>query len=532
MKSKKKVVCIVLLLIILIAGITFAALYFFTDIFKTPEELFYKYIGKVAKSENEFSYQDLLDELKDVQTKSYKGKTSFGIEKIESKSKSSYLIPNNQSAAINAISNVKINMETNANPSAKKATYNIGLAYGNNNITDIKFTQNGDLYGIKSDLLDDKYIAVENNNLKDLFKKLGIDTTSIPDKIEPLDIYKLLYVSKEDQDKISNTYKDLLKKSISSDKFKKTENVVQKVNGVDKTTNVYTLSLTSNDIMNVVKEMVETLKNDDTTLDLFVEKFNQIVDVASMGTTSLNNKFSNGLIKDTNNIKINKQQIVALLNQLSQQLQSTMSYSSTMSISFDIKVFVADGQTVRIELSTMGQTICAMDFYTENEYKNIDMYYLDMKSLTSSYSLGRVQPQLVKVFSYAYKMTKNGDEKRVEGTMTNYLEKEYSFTFDVTAKGKNETHSKIGMDIEGYSIVYVVDSNVEFTDDVQVDEMNSQNANILNDMTKTEIEALVTKIQNNFSTIANGLGIKNITSLNKTTTLPTTSPMLTSPFQF
>lgn len=535
MKSKKKVIGIVVLLIILIAGTTFAALYFFTDIFKTPEDLFYKYMGKVAKSENEYSYQDLLDELKDLQTKSYKGKATFGIEKIEQKNKSSYLIPNNQSAALGAISNVKINMEANVNPNAKKATYNIGLAYGNNNITDVKFTQDGDLYGVKSDLLDSKYIAVENNNLKDLFKKLGASTASIPDKIETVDIYNLLYVSKENQDKISKTYKDLLKKTISSDKFTKKENVVQKINGVDKNTNIYTLSLTTNDLMNIVKDIVDTLKDDDATLDILVEKFNQIVDLSSMTTNSGNNKFSSSLINSVSNTKITKQQLVTVLNQLSQQLQSTMS-RSTMSVTFDINVYVADGETVKIDFSTMGQTLFAMEFYTENEYQNIDMYY--MKALTrsySSYSLSSVQPELVKVMKYTYKMTKNGDEKRIEGSMTNYMEEESTFTFDVTEKGKNEVHGKMGMDINGYSIVYVVDSTIEFTDDVQTDELNSQNAYILNDMTKTEIETLVNKIQTNFSTIANSLGLKTSMPVNTTTTttsVPTTNSFVTSPFQF
>ena len=57
MKSKKKIVVIIVTIILLITGATFAYLYFYTDMLKTPEELFYKYVGKVLPMKENQNYQ-------------------------------------------------------------------------------------------------------------------------------------------------------------------------------------------------------------------------------------------------------------------------------------------------------------------------------------------------------------------------------------------------------------------------------------------------------------------------------------------
>ena len=51
-------------------------------------------------------------------------------------------------------------------------------------IIPISYRQSSQLYGLQSKYIGSKYIAVENNNLKDLAEKLGIDSSEIPDKIE------------------------------------------------------------------------------------------------------------------------------------------------------------------------------------------------------------------------------------------------------------------------------------------------------------------------------------------------------------
>ena len=79
--------------------------------------------------------------------------------------------------------------------------------------------KNADIYAVQSDMLNDKYIAVENNNLKELAQKLGMDEENIPDRIEQVNAYDLLYVSKEDRKEISNKYKEVINDKINKNNY-------------------------------------------------------------------------------------------------------------------------------------------------------------------------------------------------------------------------------------------------------------------------------------------------------------------------
>ncbi len=47
-------IAIITLMIILVIGIAFSCLYFFTDIFKSNKELFFKYTAQIVEQENGF----------------------------------------------------------------------------------------------------------------------------------------------------------------------------------------------------------------------------------------------------------------------------------------------------------------------------------------------------------------------------------------------------------------------------------------------------------------------------------------------
>ena len=79
MKKIKKI-AIIFAIILLIGATAFAAVYYFTDIFKTPQEAFYSYIDKAAKIDKSNSYEELLEKLKVAKEKSYKSETTLGIE--------------------------------------------------------------------------------------------------------------------------------------------------------------------------------------------------------------------------------------------------------------------------------------------------------------------------------------------------------------------------------------------------------------------------------------------------------------------
>lgn len=492
MKLKKKNIAIIIALIIVIAGGIFAYLYFCTDMFKTPEDLFYEYIGKAAKTEEKYDYQDFLEELRKTQTKSFEGKATVGIE-LDSKKSSD----KNQQATYALVNGLKLNLETKSNPNEKKEEYNIGIEYNGADITEIGLVKDDEIYGVKSEFLDDKYVAVENNNLKDLMRKLGASTTGIPDKIEPLDMYELLYISKEDQDKIVNTYKDILKNSIPSENYKKVENVIQKVNGVDTNTTVYALSINEKEFYNIMLKVLETAKNDDLTLNLIVDKVNSYID--SMPSLQTYQTYSN------KTINLTKEDLTDAIEDLIEELNDELENADESSTA-EIVVYVSDGKTVRIETKVDNEIASAIDFYTENDKEHIVLYARENNySKYSSYSYrNTTSSELSKVMEIEYKTSKNQDEENAEIALIIYDDEEEvsKITFEGTTKGKvgegqNQNSYKFKVETDELSVGFTIDSEIEYTDSVEIEGLNSKNSTILNDMSRTELNKFFENVSKN-----------------------------------
>ena len=546
--SKKKIAIISIVTVLIIAGVVFAYLYFCTDMFKPTQELFYEYVGKAATTEGNYSYQDMLDDLKTSQTRSYTSKSTIGIELND---KSGSLSSVKSQAAFDILKNVKFNLETKANPQDKKASYSLGVEYGNNKITGLNLVKANDLYGIKSDLLDEKYIALENNNLKEFVKKLGGDASTIPNKIEEIDLYDLLYISKENQDKIKNTYKNVIKDSIPSSNYTKLDNVKKTINGQEQNVNGYSLKISAQDLTNVLNNFVNTAKDDDTTLDLLVEKINKIIDTPlvkqSLETYQemANRRPVNSILGNSSSIyakqkevtipKITKESLKQLLEQLTNQLKASTSLNANMNNAqvLEFVVYESNRKTVRIEMNLVGQTMMAVDFYEENG-NNHAVLYIPQATSSSFYSY-TPSISLVKLMDIEYNVKRSGNEKKAYMGMTlfNGNTQVAKISFDTTLNGKvgegvNNSTTKLSIDTAQIGININMDSQIEYTDNVEIEEINSSNATILNNMSKAEIEAYFKKIETNLQKAVSNMSAPS--SILNTTTAPTsTTPTTTEP---
>lgn len=65
MKNKKLLIIPIILIILLLIGAgVFAFFYFATDTFKSPKQLFFKYVGKTFETSEKFDYDKFLEEYK------------------------------------------------------------------------------------------------------------------------------------------------------------------------------------------------------------------------------------------------------------------------------------------------------------------------------------------------------------------------------------------------------------------------------------------------------------------------------------
>lgn len=546
MKFTKKKIAIIIASVIVVAVGVFACLYFFTDMFKSTEELFYEYVGKSAQTEGNYTYQDMLDEIKNAQTKSY---TSNSTITMELKDKGTGLSSAKNQASYDALKNLKLSVETKSNPSANKASYNVGVLYDDKKITDFKFTKTNDLYGIKSDLLDSNYIAIENKNLRDFASKFGAYTAALPDKIEGIDLYDLLYISKEDQDKLSNTYKNVLKESIPSSNYSKLENVKKTINGTEQNLTGYSLKLSDQDMTNILTNLLNKTKDDDTLLNIIVEKTNKLMETQPI-KTSLESYQQMASMKDspysstksiyakTQNItipKLTKETIQQGIEQVVSQLQAQTNETTSNLQLLEIVVYASNGKTARMELNIAGKTTFAVDYYEANG-NNHAVVYAAQKKESGYYSYSYTM-DLVKLMEIEYNVKQNGDEKKLNMGMTIFKDDEQvaKISFDITENGKvgsgtNTQFTKMTVENAKFDMILNMDTKIEYTDNVEVEEINSSNAKILNNMSKDEIKAYFNNISKNLEGLIPNMPT-NILNTTNVVSPSTTIPTISNPFE-
>lgn len=222
MKNKKLLVIPIILIILLVLGAGASAIiYFQTDLFKSPKQLFFKYLGKSVDFDKEFDYDKFLAEYKEKTEKSYtsNGEITASLNYDESENDLSNYNNSLNSTALNStkynttsskvskqaeeiltsikdsLNNAKIQYSEESIPTKQKYHMSIKPIYKDTEITNLELLSSGDNYGIKCTDLYDKYIYIENNNLKAFASKLGLNSTmtgykkSRPMKNPPISYY-------------------------------------------------------------------------------------------------------------------------------------------------------------------------------------------------------------------------------------------------------------------------------------------------------------------------------------------------------
>lgn len=268
---KKKIILIVVAVIIIIAAML-GILYLTTDLFKTPEQLFYKHFAQNSNLLGNTSYTQAVEEMKKNQESSYSvsGDITMKLETSDTDSEE----------VTKALEKTKINYAIKNVGAEQKTQTNMTFRYDNQDILAIDFLKNKEQYGIKIADAYEKYISVENNNLKEMFTKLGMDATDVPDKIELLDVYEFLKVDKNTLKHINDRYMKVLKENIPAECYQVEKNVTILADSKEISANAYQLVLSEEQVKNAAIALLESLKEDETTLNLIVEKYNKAAQIS------------------------------------------------------------------------------------------------------------------------------------------------------------------------------------------------------------------------------------------------------------
>lgn len=483
--NKSKLVIIVSAIVIIAVAIIIGLILFLTtDMFKGNQEMFFKYA--IQNSEileiigNNNNYSEALGQSKYTTN----GEITFN------------LISNDPEIANQTIParNFKVSYTAKTDNISKRASSETTIKYLTRDLFTLKYIKNDDTYAIKSDEVINKYLAFENNNLKELVKKFGVeDVTSVPDKIENIDFKELLYISEQDKETILQKYVQVINSQIPKTAYTKRKNVNITVKDNQVTANAYTMKLTSEQVTNLKRSILETLINDDFTLDILLSKANMLsmnIDVNTLKTNI--QEIINNLEESSNNGDV---QITVY--ESNKELVRTEYSDSNGNITIDFTksgnakaILITNDYEIVKENETIENTNTIDDGFTsiedlnnntvDNNTDNIDNSFNSSINTDSSIKLKTIEiakeekdnnTEQVVIF------TANVDDKIVKIAVQSKTNNDLS-----NGTIENKVIMNLNISDETYFTTNVTQS-INIANDVDVEELNGTNSAKVNDFT-------------------------------------------------
>ena len=267
MKKKGLIITIIVLVVLLVlAGGAFAYIYFGTDLLLSERQGFEKYAIQLVVGENKFISSNLESYFNRKETTPYTtdGSISATTMLIGDAASTNSTEVQKLVDILRFSDQASISFEGKVDNANKKFEQNISINYSDAVKFPFTYRVDGDIYGIQSDEIGATFIAIDNNNLPELFQNLGAtDVTGIPNKLESTELQSANFTD-EERAHILNTYILPIYNGITDDKFSKQDNSDGSV--------TYTLTLTTQELKNMLLQVLEILKED----QLMIDKLNGI----------------------------------------------------------------------------------------------------------------------------------------------------------------------------------------------------------------------------------------------------------------
>lgn len=247
-KKSKKVVLILIIIICLILVIGGGVLaYFLTDIFKSNKDLFFKYVTQIADKENGFveDTTKLYFEKKKGTPYTNEGEFLVNATTLEEKN-------------LDKLNQFNIKFTGKTDKPNSKIEHNITLNYSDTVNFPINYKHIENKVGIQTEYVGSKYIAIETDALNNLSGEQIEPLKEIGDVALKIQNFINLTPTDAEIEQIKNTYLGILNEELKPELFSK----INDTNGEG-----YKLTLSGEDLNNVLVKLLEKLEQDEATLN-------------------------------------------------------------------------------------------------------------------------------------------------------------------------------------------------------------------------------------------------------------------------
>ena len=475
MKNKKiiiisSVITMMILVILVVA-------YFTTDFLKTNKQLFCKYIKNIKLIDNEFIAQSDLAFNKIINN-TYASSSNLNV---------SMTIPNQETGISDIKEILSINTKGLKNNILKQSYRDFVLSNDNKDLLTLKYLRDNDKYGLFSENIVSKYLTVQNLNLKELLGKLGVkDTINIPDSIS-INFDELFKIDKNALESIEIKYSSILYNNIERDNFYKKSNSYK--------TQTLGLSLTEQELYNIIKIVLENAKEDSVVLNLINDKL-KVLNYNNITIEDVQNSIKKYIDRISNNNYSNEKDFL--------KISFTKKDEKIIKLQFELKEKVV----VQNDLEQVPNDNVVETTTQENDDEIINnIYKLEIDLLKQNEIAISIKENNVEInkIIFNYELDENSINVKIEEV---YIYEDKANTFKMNFRIQNyisdniTQNLKIDLDFnknKSYQIIY--NNTTSIKDDVQISKLTTENSVLLNSLSSQELTKLYIALLNRINQV-------------------------------
>ena len=485
-KKKKKLILIItlsVLLVLLITGGVCAYLYLNTDLLKSNQTLFEKYIGQNLSIAKEFIKQKP-EELIDVLNRNkYTSNTTI---------KATYTSGIGTTAETNQsnINNASINISSQVDKSNNYDYKNIRMAYNTEELAKVEYIQKDDLKGIRLDGIM-QFTTIRSENIDKVAENLGIEQETLENMwmlTQELNLDEIFNFTEEEEQAILDKYSEVIEKNTSKESFGKYNQSTISLNNTQAVADGYYLELTKEQYYSLLIELLNTISSD----DIILSKIDNLENVAKQ--------------YGINSEKTYKEKFQEYINKYVEEIKSKNIGNEI----FKISVYEQNGQTVKTIIET-DEGSFTIDIYNENKSIKIDK--IDTTETVQKRQLFTIERDVTSSknnLNLEYIDYENGVEQQSVVLKNNkeMNNSDVQGSFEIIYELEN---SKI--DIKSDEFIKIVN---EFEEPLELNEENNITINDLNqEQTQRILEILSQNVENQMEKITEKITAEDINSMLK-----------------
>lgn len=447
MKSKSGLIIgLVIFFIILLSGGVFAGLYFGTDLFKSEQQKFWKYMAQNKSTMEMVRFKDL---------------TNYGkvqrLNSVETTGEAKFYIQDGQNDVKSILKRMTLKTAKTFDKDKRVTQIDTKLMVDDYQLFNVAYINDGDKYALKSDEVAQVAIGIENNNLKDFARKMGYeDTSEIPDKIES-NIDNIVAYPEEKIAEVFSGYLNAVYDIIPKEKYLESKGVSVTVNEKVEKANLYYLVLSEEEAKNLELNLLNYAKQDAKTKEFLMTMFKD----GSYDGENIDEKYIDSKIDD--------------------MIDEVKDYEATTDEYLRINLYVAGKRLIRTEVVAEGDQTVSFEYLYDGSKEQLVVSSVEKSDVRKATILKERVGDEIKTNIVTEGLEDYDIELQIK-TRGTVEQNTMKLEIEGSAKDKEETDIK-------YCFSFV--EKADFKKPISTPELNQNNSAMLNDFSIEQNQALL-----------------------------------------